>query len=145
MPNLQNEIAARTFYVSKKDIWKVNVQKDGTRKSFYSKLPGRKGQKDCAAKAAAWLLSNSPLTLSDSTTVDDLFSLYLKDKALETTDTYNIANRYKNHIAPVIGRMLSNMFPRKLGKRLLRPVIGVPVAFLAQRWLENSTFQTSTL
>ncbi len=61
MPNLQNELAARTFYVSKKDIWKVNVQKDGTRKSFYSKLPGRKGQKDCAAKAAAWLLATHRL------------------------------------------------------------------------------------
>ena len=119
MPNLQNEIAARTFYVSKKDIWKVNVQKDGTRKSFYSKLPGRKGQKDCAAKAAAWLLSNSPLTLSDSTTVDDLFSLYLKDKALETTDTYNIANRYKNHIAPVIGRIRISRLTKQDLKRVI--------------------------
>lgn len=105
MPNLQNELVARVFYVDQKKIWKINVQRDGTRKSFYSKLPGRKGQKDCAAKAAAWLLSNAPLTVSDNTTVDDIFPLYLQDKTLETTDTYNIANRYKNHIAPVIGRI----------------------------------------
>lgn len=107
MPNLQSELATRVFFVTQKEIWKINVQKDGERKSFYSKLPGKRGQKDCAAKAAAWLLSDLPLSLSDKTTVDDLFELYLKDKALETTDTYNIANRYKNHIAPVIGRIAS--------------------------------------
>ena len=119
MPTLQNEIAARTFYVSKKNIWKVNIQKEGTRKSFYSKLPGRKGQKDCAAKAAAWLLSNSPLTLSDSTTVDDLFVTYLEDKALETTDTYNIANRFKNHISPVIGRIRISRLTKQDLKRVI--------------------------
>lgn len=87
MPNLQSELATRVFFVTQKEIWKINVQKDGERKSFYSKLPGKRGQKDCAAKAAAWLLSDLPLSLSDKTTVDDLFELYLKDKALETTDT----------------------------------------------------------
>ena len=60
MPNLQNELATRVFFVTQKEIWKINVQKDGERKSFYSKLPGKRGQKDCAAKAAAWLLSDSP-------------------------------------------------------------------------------------
>ena len=77
MPNLQSELATRVFFVTQKEIWKINVQKDGERKSFYSKLPGKRGQKDCAAKAAAWLLSDSPLSLSDKTTVDDLFELYL--------------------------------------------------------------------
>lgn len=95
------------------------MQKDGERKSFYSKLPGKRGQKDCAAKAAAWLLSDSPLSLSDKTTVDDLFELYLKDKALETTDTYNIANRYKNHIAPVIGRIRISRLTKQDLKRVI--------------------------
>lgn len=119
MPNLQSELAARVFFVTQKEIWKINVQKDGERKSFYSKLPGKRGQKDCAAKAAAWLLSDSPLSLSDKTTVDDLFELYLKDKALETTDTYNIANRYKNHIAPVIGRIRISRLTKQDLKRVI--------------------------
>lgn len=122
MPNLQSELATRVFFVTQKEIWKINVQKDGERKSFYSKLPGKRGQKDCAAKAAAWLLSDLPLSLSDKTTVDDLFELYLKDKALETTDTYNIANRYKNHIAPVIGRMHSWSSDATMSKMLLSSV-----------------------
>ena len=119
MPNLQSELATRVFFVTQKEIWKINVQKDGERKSFYSKLPGKRGQKDCAAKAAAWLLSDSPLSLSDKTTVDDLFELYLKDKALETTDTYNIANRYKNHIAPVIGRIRISRLTKQDLKRVI--------------------------
>ena len=119
MPNLQSELAARVFFVTQKEIWKINVQKDGERKSFYSKLPGKRGQKDCAAKAAAWLLSDLPLSLSDKTTVDDLFELYLKDKALETTDTYNIANRYKNHIAPVIGRIRISRLTKQDLKRVI--------------------------
>ena len=119
MPTLQTELAARTFYVDRKKIWKINVQKDGKRKSFYSKLPGKRGQKDCAAKAATWLLSESPLTLSDSTTVDDLFTLYLQDKALETTDTYNIQNRYKNHIAPVIGHIRISRLTKQDLKRVI--------------------------
>lgn len=119
MSNLQNELAIRVFYVDKKASWKINVQKDGKRKSFYSRLPGKKGQKDCAAKAAAWLLSESPIFLSERTTVDDLFVLYLQDKSLETTDIYNIQNRYKNHIAPIIGRIRIS----QLTKQDLRRVI----------------------
>ena len=72
MPKLLSELATRVFFVTQKEIWKINVQKDGERKSFYSKLPGKRGQKDCAAKAAAWLLSDLPLSLSDKTTVDTI-------------------------------------------------------------------------
>ena len=35
--------------------WRIDVQKDGTRKSFYSSKPGRTGQREANAKADAWL------------------------------------------------------------------------------------------
>ena len=35
--------------------WRIDVQKDGTRKSFYSSTPGRTGRRDANAKADKWL------------------------------------------------------------------------------------------
>lgn len=35
--------------------WKINVQKDGVRRSFYSGKSGRTGQREANAKADAWL------------------------------------------------------------------------------------------
>lgn len=39
----------------KTNRWKIHVQKDGTRKYFYSSTPGRAGQREANAKADAWL------------------------------------------------------------------------------------------
>ena len=36
-------------------MWRIDVQHDGTRKSFYSSRPGRTGQREANAKADAWL------------------------------------------------------------------------------------------
>lgn len=33
--------------------WRIDVQKDGARKSFYSSKPGRTGQREANAKADA--------------------------------------------------------------------------------------------
>lgn len=38
-----------------RNYWKINVQKNGIRKSFYCSTPGRAGQRECNAKADAWL------------------------------------------------------------------------------------------
>ena len=89
------------------------------RKSFYSKTPGTKGRKECAARAAEWYLSDGSVNISARTTVDDLFARYIQDKELETTDTYNIANRYKNHIAPVIGRVRIQQLTKQDLKRVI--------------------------
>lgn len=83
--------------------WKISVQRDGKRKTFYSSTPGQKGRRECAEKAAAWLASPETAILDARTTVDAIFQQYLLDKELETTDVYNIRNRYINHIKPVIG------------------------------------------
>ena len=35
--------------------WRIDVQKDGVRRSFYSSKPGRNGQREANRKADAWL------------------------------------------------------------------------------------------
>lgn len=42
-------------WMEKEKRWKINVQKDGDRRSFYSSIPGRTGQREANAKADAWL------------------------------------------------------------------------------------------
>lgn len=43
------------FWVEKEKRWCIAVQKNGTRKRFYSSTPGRTGQREANAKADAWL------------------------------------------------------------------------------------------
>lgn len=43
-----------TWYESKRR-WQIKVQKNGIRKTFYRRFPGRAGQRECNAKADAWL------------------------------------------------------------------------------------------
>ena len=43
------------FWVEKESRWCIAVQKNGTRKRFYSSTPGRTGQREANAKADAWL------------------------------------------------------------------------------------------
>ena len=45
-------------WVESQNRWKINVQKDGERKSFYSSIPGRNGQREANRKADAWLDEN---------------------------------------------------------------------------------------
>ena len=35
--------------------WKISVQHNGVRKTFYSSLEGDMGRKDCAKKVVAWI------------------------------------------------------------------------------------------
>lgn len=102
-----------------KNRWKISVQKDGKRKTFYSSTPGNKGQKECAEKAVTWLLSPDKVPLDERTTVDTVYQKYLEEKELETTDTYNIRNRYKYHIKPIIGSIRISRLTRQDMKRVI--------------------------
>lgn len=42
-------------WITGRERWQINVQKDGERKTFSSAKPGRAGQRECNAKADAWL------------------------------------------------------------------------------------------
>ena len=84
--------------------WRIDVQKDGTRKSFYSSKPGRTGQREANAKADKWLetgVATTPLRVSA------VWELYLED-VKASTGTSNYDRTYKNgknYILPVVGHL----------------------------------------
>lgn len=116
MTLLKKYISRVYFY---KNRWKISVQKGGMRKTFYSSTPGKKGQKECAEKALNWMLTPKNSPIDERTTVDTVYQKYLKEKELETTDTYNIQNRYKNHIKPIIGSIRVSRLTRQDMKRVI--------------------------
>ena len=83
--------------------WRVNVQKDGVRRSFYSSKPGRNGQREANRKADAWLdegVEDQRLKVSAA------YLKFLEEKQ-QTTSRSNWApmvSRWKNHVSPVISR-----------------------------------------
>ena len=99
--------------------WKISVQRNGKRKTFYSSLPGESGHKDCTNKVIAWISDGAPLTPKKTLTVDEVYTSFLADKALETSDIYNLQNRYKNHIKPIIGSIKLNNLTVQDFKRVI--------------------------
>ena len=83
--------------------WKINVQKDGRRRSFYSSKPGRTGQREANKKADEWLDQGVE---SRRKTVDDVWPEFLKQKQLTTSeDNWRpMVGRYNKWIGPRIGR-----------------------------------------
>ncbi len=96
--------------------WQINVQKDGIRKSFYSSKQGRTGQRECNAKADAWLDDNMDNT---KIKVSALFAEYLQSQK-ETTSKSNwlkIESIGKNWILPNIGTIrIENLNEQHLQK-----------------------------
>lgn len=129
--------------------WKLNIQVNGIRKSFYSKKPGDTGRKDCAQQALDWRMQDTALDVVDTTLVHSLFQKFLQDKTLETVNIYTIENRYKNHIRPVIGsikigqlsnqdlkRVITTAAAKGLSKKTVMNIRGDLSAFCG--WLYDS-------
>ena len=87
---------------TKRGHWKINVQKDGERRSFYSSTPGRTGQREANAKADAWLESDLK---SSTVRVKDVFDDYLETLKLTTScsNWMQIQSIGKTWIKPNIG------------------------------------------
>lgn len=82
--------------------WRIDVQKDGTRKSFYSSKPGRTGQREANAKADAWLDDG---IAAKAPRVADACGAWLREVE-ETTSSTNyrpLSSRWRNWVLPVIG------------------------------------------
>lgn len=82
--------------------WKINVQKDGLRKSFYSSTPGRNGQREANKKADMWLDDNIEGT---NAKIAELFQDYISIQK-ETTSQSNwrqLESIYKTWVSPYIG------------------------------------------
>lgn len=86
----------------KQKRWKINVQKDGKRKSFYSSTPGRTGQREANSKADKWLDDD---ICSGNKNVRDLYPAYMEDLKARTSISHwrPEDGRGRNWIVPIIG------------------------------------------
>ena len=67
-----------------RDEWRIDVQNNGQRKSFYSSTKGRKGKIECERKADDWLENNAD-ALANPRLVD-LWADYLKEVQRTTSE-----------------------------------------------------------
>lgn len=82
--------------------WRIDVQRDGQRRSFYSSTPGRKGQREANGKADQWLDDGIE---EKGLRVEDIYPKWLEDLKL-TTSTSNwrpLDSRWRKWVNPVIG------------------------------------------
>ena len=119
-----------------KQYWKINVQRDGVRKSFYSGKPGRTGQREANKKADLWLDDGVE---DQKIKVDAAYKKYL-----EKVKSRPVESRYINHIKPIIGmrtvsalddadlqQVIDTAFTKhKLSKKTLNSLRGDLKAFL---------------
>ncbi|MCI2047457.1 MAG: tyrosine-type recombinase/integrase [Faecalibacterium sp.] len=65
-------------------MWRIDVQKDGVRKSFYSSTSGRTGQREANAKADAWLDDGIANATAKTSTVYSEFLESVKEASGES-------------------------------------------------------------
>lgn len=90
-------------WLEKQKRWQIKVQKNGERRTFTCSKPGRTGQRECHAKADAWLDDNVADT---NARVERLYNDYV-DKLQLTTSKSNwkkVESYGKNWILPIIGK-----------------------------------------
>lgn len=63
--------------------WRIDVQRDGKRRSFYSSTPGRNGKAECHRKADTWL--DEGLPDGGNTRCGVLLDAYLADAESSTS------------------------------------------------------------
>ncbi len=91
-------------WLDKYQRWQINVQKDGKRKTFYSKTPGTKGKIDAEKQADKWLKGNFE---NPTMRFAKLYELFLQEKELlkgkSSGDLRNHQNMGKNFLLPELG------------------------------------------
>lgn len=91
-------------WVQAENRWRISIMRDGVRKVFYSSVPGRAGQRECNAKADAWLddgIEDQKIKVSKA------FDLYITDlKMITCKDHWRQYEGYgRNYIIPSIGNI----------------------------------------
>lgn len=83
--------------------WRIDVQKDGSRKSFYSSTPGRTGQREANHKADAWLDDG---IVSNSVHIETLYAEFQKVTAPTVGTSFNRQIEYfgTSWILPLLGK-----------------------------------------
>ena len=95
---------------TKRKRWRVNAQRDGVRKTFYSSLAGQKGKKDAERKALSWKsdIPYKPCTDKNPTVAKlwEQYLVYLKEEKGVGTSTLDQTRKHgRNYILPVCGEI----------------------------------------
>lgn len=80
------------YWCESRGHWRIDVQKDGVRKSFYSSTPGRKGKIECHAKADEWLENAT----NNDKRVRHYLQLWLDHQ--QKTTSYSSWLQYKSYV-----------------------------------------------
>ncbi|WP_302826105.1 tyrosine-type recombinase/integrase [Anaerofustis stercorihominis] len=94
--------------------WQINVQKDGVRRSFYSSVKGRNGQREANRKADNWLESS---ITNDNQTVEKLSIQFIEYQSLRVGKSRqeNIKSHFKLYINKLIGnKKIANLTEQDL-------------------------------
>ena len=83
-------------------MWRIDVQQNGKRKSFYSSRPGRAGQREANAKADAWL-DDGIAARSPRVAAAGALWLHEVEQTTCTTNYRPTESRWRNWILPAIG------------------------------------------
>lgn len=93
---------AEAAWIEAESRWKVNVQKNGRRRSFYSSIKGRKGKHEAEAKADTWLESGT-----EDMRFPEAWAQFLTDQKARTGsanyEKHEIAGRLR--LLPTIGNI----------------------------------------
>ena len=105
-------------WLEKYGRWQINVQKDGQRKTFSCSTPGRAGQRECQAKADAWLDDGIEVK---ARRVEDVVVAYLEDCKARTSLSNYRGEEYRCRVwvLPQIGKLKLD----SLGEQQLQSVI----------------------
>ncbi len=100
---------AEAWWDSNRNRWRINAQKNGIRKTFYSSVHGQRGKKEAERKANNWKLG----LLDDFRGQDPLVSIlwesylsYLKFEKNVGTSTIDQTKKFgRNYILPICGQL----------------------------------------
>ena len=133
-------------------MWRIDVQKDGVRKSFYSKLPGRKGKIECHAKADEWLEHD---VFNGDTRVQVLFNKWMEHQMQTTSrSAWSQYQSYvKCHFIPRFGfykmakltehdlqEMIDELAAQGLARKTLMNIRSACTCFL--KWCRKHNYTT---
>ncbi len=135
-------------WIENQKRWRINVQKDGKRRSFYSSTPGRTGQREANAKADAWLDHGiSP----SGERVSDLYAQFQAERKdiVGTSEYKHVEGFGRNWILPNIGKkkasdlcdgdiqkILDKVAAKGLSKKTIQDINGIINCFL--KWCRRN-------
>ena len=119
-------------WIERRKMWRIDVQKDGTRKSFYSSIPGRKGKIECHNKADEWLEHD---VYNADTRVQVLMDKWIEHQKMTTSRSAWI--QYEGYVR----RYFTPAFGFKRIRKLTEQDIQDLIDMLASQGLARKTLQ----